>query len=329
MNTRNLTTIAMALLFFWGSAQNLSDKKKEYDRIFEQISNKGKWGATDKKGTVNYIDSDKILSALKLPKAGISVSLSFDITVETSQINHSEFDGLTQYDHQTNAVEFAGYDWATDSYNISYHGFTVSHMDGLAHLGQAGKLYNGYDTSKMTPQGFDELGIEAFNEGIISKAVLIDIPLLRGKDFLEAGTSITIEDILEFEKKYNVKIEQGDIVLVRTGRWFEKSTNGDWDSSKLSAGLHYEVPLLLAERKVSVLGSDGTNDVQPSGIAEESSPIHKLTLVAMGMPLLDNLSLEAVAKEAQKQQNWEFFISIQPLRFKGGTGSPVNAVAIF
>ena len=49
----------------------------------------------------------------------------------------------------------------------------------------------------------------------------------------------------------------------------------------------------------------------------------------MGMPLLDNLSLEAVAKEAQKQQNWEFFISVQPLRFKGGTGSPVNAVAIF
>lgn len=329
MNMRNLTIIAMAFLFFWGNAQDLSDKKKEYDRIFEQISNKGKWGATDKKGTVNYIDSEKILSALKLPKKGVSVSLSFDITVETSQINHSDFDGLTQYDHQTNTVEFKGYDWATDSYNISYHGFTVSHMDGLAHLGQAGKLYNGYDASKMTPQGFDELGIEAFNEGIISKAVLIDIPLLRGEDYLEAGTSITVEDILEFEKKYNVQIEQGDIVLVRTGRWSEKSENGDWDSSKLSAGLHYKVPLLLSERKVSVLGSDGTNDVQPSGIDEESSPIHKLTLVAMGMPLLDNLSLEAVAKEAQKQQNWEFFISIQPLRFKGGTGSPVNAVAIF
>jgi len=329
MHTKNLTTIAMALLFFWGNAQNLSEKKKEYDQIFEQISNKGKWGATDKKGTVNYIDSEKILSALKLPQKGVSVSLSFDITVETSQINHSEFDGLTKYDHQANAVEFKGYDWATDSYTISYHGFTVSHMDGLAHLGQAGKLYNGYDASKMTPQGFDDLGIEAFNEGIISKAVLIDIPLLRGEDYLEAGTSITIEDILEFEKKYNVKIEQGDIVLVRTGRWSEKSVNGDWDSSQLSAGLNYKVPLLLSERKVSVLGSDGTNDVQPSGIEEESSPIHKLTLVAMGMPLLDNLSLEAVAKEAQKQQKWEFFISIQPLRFKGGTGSPVNAIAVF
>ena len=47
-------------------------------------------------------------------------------------------------------VEFRGYDWATDNYCISYHGFTVSHMDGLAHLGQNGKLYNDYDATKIT-----------------------------------------------------------------------------------------------------------------------------------------------------------------------------------
>ena len=57
-------------------------------------------------------------------------------------------------------------------------------MDGLAHLAQNGKLYNGYDASKITPQGFEELGIEAFSGGIISKGVLIDIPLLYGKEYL-------------------------------------------------------------------------------------------------------------------------------------------------
>ena len=49
----------------------------------------------------------------------------------------------------------------------------------------------------------------------------------------------------------------------------------------------------------------------------------------MGMPLLDNLNLEEISKEAKKQNKWEFFISVQPLRFKGGTGSPVNAIALF
>ena len=310
-------------------SQNISTEKKEFDNVFNIVSNTGKWGTSDKKGTVNYIDNNKILNALKIPRKGISVSLSFDITNDSTQINHSKFDEFTKYEHQATSSEFRGYNWASDNYSISYHGFTVSHMDGLAHLAQDGKLYNGYDASKISPQGFEELGIEAFNEGIISKGVLIDIPLLYNKDYIEAGTKISIQDIIRFEKKFNVKIEKGDVVLVRTGRWSEKKTKGDWDSSKTSAGLNYNVAMLLNERKVAVLGSDGTNDVQPSGIPEEGSPVHKLTLVAMGMPLLDNLNLEKLSKMAQKQNRWEFMISILPLRFKGGTGSPVNAIALF
>ncbi|MDG2370993.1 MAG: cyclase family protein [Flavobacteriaceae bacterium] len=310
-------------------SQNISDEKKDYDIIFKKISNSGKWGVNDKKGTVNYIDNDKILSSLKIPEKGKSVSLSFDISLDSTQVNYSKYDELTQYDHQASPVEHNGYDWATDEYKISYHGFTVSHMDGLAHLGENGKLYNDFDASKITSQGFEEIGVENYKEGIITKGVLIDIPLLYRKDFLKAGTKITIQDIERFEKKYNVKIEKGDVVLVRTGRWKEKIKNGDWDTSKLSTGLNYRVAILLSERKVSVLGSDGTNDLQPSPIPEEGSPIHKLTLVSMGMPLLDNLNLENIAEEAIKQNKWEFLIAIQPIRFKGGTGSPVNAVAIF
>tara|TARA_B100001093_G_scaffold413_1_gene512 strand:- start:1016 stop:2008 length:993 start_codon:yes stop_codon:yes gene_type:complete len=330
MKNINLFLVLSTLILCTSSySQNTSVEKKQFDNVFNSVSNKGKWGTKDKKGTVNYIDKNKILDALKIPIKGISVSLSFDITNDTTQINHSKFDEFTEYEHQATSVEFKGYNWASDNYNISYHGFTVSHMDGLAHLAQDGKLYNGYDASKITPQGFDELGIEAFNDGIISKGVLIDIPLLYNKDYIEAGTKISIQDILKFEKKFNVKIEKGDVVLVRTGRWSEKIVNGDWDSSKTSAGLNYNVAILLNEREVAVLGSDGTNDAQPSGIPEEGSPVHKLTLVAMGMPLLDNLNLEKLSIMAQKQKRWEFMISILPLRFKGGTGSPVNAVALF
>ena len=321
--------IIFLFIFYSCNSQNVSPQKKVYDKLFEKVSNKGKWGKKDKKGTVNYIDKNKILNALKLPKKGITVSLSFNITQDSSEINHSDFDEITKYNHQASSVEFRGYDWASDNYSISYHGFTVSHMDGLAHLAQDGKLYNGYDASKITPQGFEELGIEAFSDGIISKGVLIDIPLLYGKEYLDAGTKVTIADILEFEEKYNVKIEKGDVVLVRTGRWSEKSIKGDSDYSKVSAGVDYKIASLLDERQVSVLGSDGTNDAQPSGIPEEGSPVHKLTLVSMGMPLLDNLNLERISKEAKKQNKWEFFISVQPLRFKGGTGSPVNAIALF
>jgi kynurenine formamidase len=315
-------SLSIAIIFATLStalSQKVSPTKIKYDEIFYEISNKGKWGLDDKLGTINYINSDKLLSALKIPSKGISVSLSFDISQDSSQINLSKFDQVTQYAHEPLSIEHNGYDWALDEYKIAYHGFTVSHMDGLGHLSQDKKLYNGYD----------QLGIENYNEGIISRGILIDIPLLHNKNFLKAGTVVTIDDILEFEKKYGVKIQKGDIVLIRTGRWNQKRTKGDWDASSLAAGLNYDVPLLLSEREVAVLGSDGTNDVQPSPIPEEGSPIHKLTLVAMGMPLLDNLNLEDIAKESIRQNSWEFLLCIQPLRFKRGTGSPVNVVAIF
>ena len=88
------------------NSQNISPQKKIYDKLFEKVSNKGKWGKKDKKGTVNYIDKNKILNALKLPKKGITVSLSFNITQDSSEINHSDFDEITKYDHQASSVEF-------------------------------------------------------------------------------------------------------------------------------------------------------------------------------------------------------------------------------
>jgi hypothetical protein len=49
------------------------------------------------------------------------------------------------------------------------------------------------------------------------------------------------------------------------------------------------------------LGSDGAEDVLPSGIEGISQPIHELALVAMGMPILNNCDLELVSKEAAKR----------------------------
>lgn len=78
-----------------------------------------------------------------------------------------------------------------------------------------------------------------------------------------------------------------------------------------------------------MLGADGTNDVLPSGVDGVLQPIHQLTIVAMGMPLFDNLDLEAVAAEAARQNRWEFLLVAAPLAMDAGTGSPLNPLAIF
>jgi hypothetical protein len=49
----------------------------------------------------------------------------------------------------------------------------------------------------------------------------------------------------------------------------------------------------------------------------------------MGMRLFDNLDLEAVADAAAERGRWEFMFVAAPLAVPGGTGAPLNPVAIF
>jgi len=304
----------------WG--QVFSKEKLEFDEIYSKVNNKNKWGSGDRLGTINYITNEKVLSALKIPIEGVSVSLGFNMVDDSTRINNSSYDRFSNFSYKQIFAEHNGYNWIIDNYEIAYHGFTHSHIDGINHLSKNGEMYNGITDPNI-------LGVDNYKNGIISKGVLIDVPLLHNKEYVEAGYKVTLKDILDFEKKYDIKIEKGDVLLIRTGRWIEKQKKGDWDFPKKAAGIHYNIIPLLSEREIAVLGSDGTNDSHPPLIKEEGSPIHMLTIVAMGMPLLDNLNLEELSKKAIEANKWEFLISLQPLRFEGGTGSPLNALAIF
>jgi kynurenine formamidase len=85
----------------------------------------------------------------------------------------------------------------------------------------------------------------------------------------------------------------------------------------------------LKARDVSFLGSDGVSDLLPSQIEGVRLPVHQLTIVAMGVDLFDNQDLEALAETAARLNRWEFMLIAAPLAVDGGTGSPVNVLAIF
>ena len=58
-------------------------------------------------------------------------------------------------------------------------------------------------------------------------------------------------------------------------------------------------------------------------------PVHILTIVAMGVDLFDNQNLEDLAETAAELNRWEFMLVAAPLPVRGGTGSPLNALAMF
>ena len=193
-----------------------------------------------------------------------------------------------------------------------------------------GQMYNGFvRDDEVTAEGCAKLAIINFKQGIVTRGILMDIARLKGVDYLDPGTPIYVEDLEAWEQEAGIRVESGDIVFIRSGRWARRAVEGAWATSERSAGLHASVAPWLRERGVAMLGGDGTNDVMPSGVDGVTQPIHQLTIVAMGMPLFDNLDLEAVAVEAGRQGRWEFLLVAAPLAMDGGTGSPLNPLAIF
>ena len=96
-----------------------------------------------------------------------------------------------------------------------------------------------------------------------------------------------------------------------------------------SAGLHPSTAAWLHERGVAVFGDEGGTDTMPTAVEGINSPMHVLALVAMGMPLIENLDLEELAAEATAQDRWTFMFVLAPLHVRGATGSPANPLAIF
>ena len=152
---------------------------------------------------------------------------------------------------------------------------------------------------------------------------------LKGVDYLEPGTVITAEDFAAWEKKTGVTVGSGDVLLVRTGRWVLAREKGVWDFVTAAAGMHASVAKWLKARDVALIGCDGVSDVMPSGVEGLANPLHELVLVGLGMRILDNLNLDDVAAAAKSRDRWEFLFVGAPLRVVGGTGSPLNPLAVF
>ena len=164
----------------------------------------------------------------------------------------------------------------------------------------------------------------------MTRGGLIDIPRLKGVPYLEPGTEIYIEDLEEWERLAGVRVSSGDAVFVRTGVWARRAVEGPWlrggRPGGRSAGLHPSVIPWLKERDVALMGSDHPQYVAPS---ELPGAVHDFALLYLGVHLFDNCDLEALARASAERNRWEFLLMAAPLPIQGGTGSPLNPIAVF
>src|SRR3989442_8936380 len=297
--------------------------------FFANLSNWGKWGPNDQFGALNYIHAAKRSQAAALVREGVSVSMSLPLATRQSPDNPTPVTHLMLQTGAPGETQTAPLPYSADYFAISPHGIANTHLDALCHVFNQGKMYNGYPSSDVTVQGARNGAIDALRDGIVSRGVLIDVPRVKGREWLEPGEAISPADLEAAEKAGNFQVEEGDVLFVRTGRHARQKAKGQWDAFKDGMpGLGAACLPWLHARKVAALGSDGASDVLPSGY-ERILPIHAVTIVAMGIHLLDNCALDALAEACATRSRWTFLLAVAPLVLVRGTASPVNPLAIF
>jgi kynurenine formamidase len=299
----------------------------DFERLFDELKNWGRWGDDDELGTLNFLGPAEVIAACKLVTHGRRVSLSRRLDTSSGPDNQKP-----ALHYMTRMAERSGSEptFYTDFFGTDYHGKSVSHIDALCHVAYNGLLYNGRQGDEtVNSTGSTFVPVSALANGVVGRGVLLDAPRARRVDWLEPPCALGAEDLDEIASTLGVEVRRGDVVLVRTGHVRRRQTLGPWDPDVSSAGLGVSSMRLLAGRQVALLGSDGDNDSHPSPVAGILHPIHILAMNAMGMCLLDNLDLEALSSACEQAGTFQFLLTVAPLTIPGGTGSPVNPIAVF
>jgi kynurenine formamidase len=304
---------------------DLSMSAGEFRSLYERLCRSNRWGREDRRGALNNLTAARTAAAASQVRTGRTVSLAAQVEHEAAA------DNPEPWVHQISAPEAGqdGLDFALDSLSLHVHGNADSHIDALSHVVYDGTLYNDVAPASWTADGAGQLSIAVAGQGIAGRGVLLDIPRLRGTDWLEPGDHVTADDLARAEEAQHVRAGDGDLLFVRLGHRRRRSVLGPWDAATARAGLHPAAMELLAERRIAVLGSDGNNDTAPSAADGVDFPVHVLALRALGLLLLDYLQFEDLVPACEAAGRWSFLCVVAPLRLPTGTGSPVNPIAIF
>jgi kynurenine formamidase len=311
-------------------------------RWFEEFSNRGRWDDVGL-GAANLITPAKRVVASRLVRRGISVSMAHNVPQEPCSGPPATPGGpptcLGDQDNtylKRTVLNAPGSTFISDRYEYqgTYHGATHSHIDALGcHVHYQGQGWNNLSIEVTQAAGCpaEKGGIIALKDGVFTRGILIDIARFRGVDWLEAGQGVGSAEIKAWEEWAGVHIRSGDAIFLRTGRWKRQGTLGVPYSGG-NPGWHASAIPLFHERDVSYIGSDHINDVFPPGIVGPTDfilPVHQIVMPSMGINILDNLDLEALADLADRLGRYEFLLTVGPLRIDKGLGSPANPLATF
>lgn len=299
---------------------------EEYRAYRTRLNNWGRWGADDALGTLNLVTPEVRARAAALVRDGRTVSCANPLATATVVSNPTR--NGRPADHRMTVNPGSTVDYV----GVSYHGFVNTHIDALCHIfvGPGGPMYNNQPAALVTEAGAGALSIDRWRDGIVTRGVLYDIPRLRGRDHVRDGEPVEGWDLEDWAKQRGITPRPGDAVLVRSGAAPFWAAHPDFQMAMPlnTPGVAVSVLEFLHDTGAALMGWD-LQEASGQEQYGERIPLHAIAIPHMGLPLLDNANFEALAQVCAETGRYEFLLTVAPLVVLGGTGSPVNPIAMF
>ncbi len=315
-----------------GYAERTPPTPQEFVAYRQRFNNWGRWGTDDQLGTLNFITPDVRLAAAALVREGHSVSCSNPLA--TASVVADKFRNARPAEVALTVNPAVpgdpGTGGSTDRITVGYHGFVNTHIDALCHIFAAdGMLYNGRSPSLLHEDGAETNSVEHWRDGIVTRGVLYDIAHMRGKPYIDVDEPVQGWELRDFADRHGITPRPGDAVLVRSGSDPFWTAHPDFHLQypPNTPGLAASCLEFLYETDAALLGWD-LMEATGQGY-DTGTPIHRIAVPYMGLPLLDNANFERLSANCAEMRRYEFMLTVAPLVVNGGTGSPVNPIATF
>lgn len=294
--------------------------------LADKVSNWGRWGGDDERGTINLIDADAVRRGAAAVRKGLAFSLALPLDENGPQARSSE--GRQNPHREMISINdpFGTVAFSDDRVVMGLQAAT--HWDALAHVSYDGLLFNGFPADSVTQAGAGRCGIDKVGP-VVTRGILLDVARALGTDRLDGGRGITAEDLDAAASMASVDAVAGDVVLIRTGQ-MQLLHAGDkqayWSPSPgPSVG---SVEWFRTHDVAAVATDNMTFEVLPQPGGPFDLPVHGLCLRDMGLLQGQNWDLEALAADCAEDGVYEFFLEASPEPFTGALGAPVNPVAV-
>ncbi|HEY3144065.1 MAG TPA: cyclase family protein [Acidimicrobiales bacterium] len=295
-----------------------------------KVSNTGRWGADDQRGTLNLLTPSAVLRGIAAARQGKVFSLAIPFDENGPQTGAIPGRENPRREMLMVNQSFTGdpTEFCTSDDRLTMGVQAATHWDALAHVSYEGRLYNGVPATVIDDSGAHQLGIDHFGP-VVGRGLLADVARVHGVDHFDDAYAITGDDLDAALGLGHLTAEPGDLLLVRTGQMHWLRT-GDRDRfGHPTPGLSTQSVEWLRDNDIAGVATDTLAfEVFPGEDPAVLLPVHLLHLVDMGMPQGQLWALDELANDCATDAQYDFLLSATPLPLTGSTGGAVAPTAV-